>query len=55
VVIDVAVKQPNAGIVRDHVHGFDLGGRERNYLGAIAVKIDNVAVPVRGVEVVRVT
>ncbi len=51
VFFDVAVIQPGARVVRDHVHSLHLRRPEQQHIGAPAVVNHHVAVPVRRVEV----
>src|SRR5271165_1372938 len=51
VVADMAMVQPRAGVVRDHVGRHHLRGRERDHVGALLGPQHGVAVPVRRMEV----
>jgi hypothetical protein len=52
VVADVAMIEPNAEVIRDHVHGDHFGRREGDDICSMTVANDVVAVPMRCVKVV---
>jgi hypothetical protein len=54
VVADIAMEEPDAGTVGDHIHGFHLG-RSVNHICSLAVKIDDLAIPMWCVEVVGIS
>lgn len=51
VVVDVAMKHPDAGIVGGHVRDFHTGREQFNHICPRSVYNDSVAMPVRGVEI----